>query len=436
MTMCDDNVRRLDASTPLVLMQTTMMTTTTMTPSCQHSDYRIALYYSYVKIDNVAECIARQQDLCLSLSLKGRIRISFEGINGVLSGLFEDLRHYQQETCLHLNQQELDVKYCYLREDLSVESQLFDALSIKETREVISLFEHPSPPNTNNNNNNEVEGEECEMNDGRSRRGRRRKQQRSDDDEHDTTPEELLLQQEEQEPAPHLSPHEWNAMLKQHTDTEDAILVDARNMYESRVGHFQVEGIPTLLANTRKYSYLPHVLSQHHGDLKNKRVFLYCTGGVRCERASMYVQQTTGAKQVYQLEGGIQRYLEEYGTNTSTNDETDSSSKEEECLFRGKNFVFDLRRTDPRVGTSCRKGNCVLCSVPHDDYDNGHAPSERCEARCCKCRVLVLCCNSCRTTVRSWGEQAFQCSDDLPQLYCGGVSGCIDDGNNIQSTII
>ena len=63
--------------------------------------------------------------------------------------------------------------------------------------------------------------------------------------------------------------------------------------------------------------------------------------------------------------------------------------------------------------------------MPHDDYDNGHAPCEGKEARCCRCRVLVLVCDSCRAHVRCWGEPT-----DKDELYCG-KSGktCVDEGN-------
>jgi predicted sulfurtransferase len=310
-----------------------------------------------------------------------------------------------------------------------VEPQLFPSLSIKATREVVSLH-GPSHQQVKEQSNN-----------GRKRRQKQKgdsthqsleKEKDTLDDTHNKlysstlSPNDEILQN--YQPAPHLSPHEWNQRLLECKD--DAILVDARNVYESRVGYFSVDGIPTLLTNTRKYSYLPQVLQQSREALQGKRVFMYCTGGVRCERASVYLQammsnsNESGPKEIFQLEGGIQRYLEDYGSINDNNNE--------ECLYQGKNFVFDLRRTDPIVGVS-KKGTCVLCEAPHDDYDNGHAPSEQRDARCCKCRMLVLVCNDCRNKVRSWGEQG---KEILPELYCGGLSRCIDDGNCVQSTIV
>lgn len=115
------------------------------------------------------------------------------------------------------------------------------------------------------------------------------------------------------------------------------------------------------------------------------------------------------------------------------------------CLYRGKNFVFDPRRTDPVVGNGIVKtpdsaqvdqcannndrvslvGKCILCCTPHDDYDNGHSPCAGKEARCCRCRVLVLVCNACRADVRCWGE-----SEGKNELYCGQAGkACVDEGN-------
>ena len=222
------------------------------------------------------------------------------------------------------------------------------------------------------------------------------------------------------------------------------------------------------------------------------------TGGVRCERAGSYLralsESNVGAwkgkerpKGIYQLRGGIQKYLENYGESTnstvkeisainddggascvslgiveSTTDNGDESSSSY-CLYRGKNFVFDPRRTDPIIGNGITKplssveervslvGQCVICSCPHDDYDNGNAPCENKEARCCRCRVLVLVCNDCRNRVRSWGEpevvendgdeksNGVSCNGEFKMdLFCGQAGReCVDEGNiadNVETT--
>jgi hypothetical protein len=136
------------------------------------------------------------------------------------------------------------------------------------------------------------------------------------------------------------------------------------------------------------------------------------------------------------------------GTATTTRRTTADAKP---CLYRGKNFVFDPRRTDPVVGAGIiandddddgalpsarrvvsRVGRCVLCSIPHDDYDNGHAPCEEREARCCRCRVLLLVCDDCRRRVRCWGEPPPSSGDDdrRRDIFCGDAGAkCVDDGN-------
>lgn len=199
-------------------------------------------------------------------------------------------------------------------------------------------------------------------------------------------------------------------------------------------------------------------------------------GGVRCERAGTYLralsESNVGAwkgkdkpKGIYQLRGGIQKYLEKYGepvqnavNNTRgkkwsseyssatvqdvANRSTNGADSSYQCLFRGKNFVFDPRRTDPIIGNGITKstasqkectslvGRCIICSCPHDDYDNGFAPCENKEARCCRCRVLVLVCNDCRQKVICWGESDDTVTEFKMRLFCGKKGKeCVDEGN-------
>lgn len=158
----------------------------------------------------------------------------------------------------------------------------------------------------------------------------------------------------------------------------------------------------------------------------------YCTGGVRCERASLFLQQLLQSTlrrrrangdndddesavgdaplpEVYQLRGGIQRYLE---------DPTHA------LHYKGKNFVFDPRRTDPPSLSSSSYcgvvGQCGVCHSPHDDYDNGVAPSRDTAPRCVQCRSLLLVCPECRPRVQCWGDDD-QNKGDRPRLTCGGL---------------
>lgn len=392
-----------------------------------HDDYRIALYYCYVEVEGVEQHVDLQKDVCDELKLKGRIRVSPEGLNGVLSGCHSDLRQYQRRIEANLSMTApMDVKYCLLRTDLSVQSQLFETISVKATREVVSLYE----PTAQEMKRGNMIVKETDRNYYRRRRRNRQKhekhlkeQQLAESSAQSGLPMSPLDRRLAQlQPSPHLTPQEWNERL---TSDPNAILVDARNVYESRVGYFQAPNAGTLLTNTRKYSSLPQVLQHSQKELAGKNIYMYCTGGVRCERASVLLQalewgdDKPAPNQIFQLDGGIQRYLEQFGSSTE-------ASAGDECLFRGKNFVFDPRRTDPMVGRTV-VGTCLLCDRTHDDYDNGNAPRDHSEARCCKCRVLVLICGSCRQTVRACGEQ--KGDEVIPPLYCGR-DVCVDEGNS------
>lgn len=97
-----------------------------------HTSWRVALYYCYIDLSEVPKHVEFHRQLCESLALNGRIRVSSEGLNGVLTGLFCNLHQYEQnvmkqlqEVCPDISQAEmieLDVKYCFLREDLPSKS--------------------------------------------------------------------------------------------------------------------------------------------------------------------------------------------------------------------------------------------------------------------------------------------------------------------------
>jgi len=180
----------------------------------------------------------------------------------------------------------------------------------------------------------------------------------------------------------------------------NSILLDTRNNYESSIGYFQSPNLPTILTNTRQFSSIQKTYEDlfRNGELSGKNVFMFCTGGVRCESASKALV-AAGEKfgqnvaSCTSLEGGICKYLDEYGSLS----ESVRRVKEEvevRSFFKGKNFVFDPRRFDPNAGEGS-VGKCIVCGGNHDDYDHGKSFFEGGETRCVECRVLVLCCKDC-----------------------------------------
>lgn len=118
----------------------------------------------------------------------------------------------------------------------------------------------------------------------------------------------------------YVAPGDWNALIRQG----DVTIVDTRNGYEVAIGTFEGAQNP----QTQAFSDFPHYVAANLDPTRHKRVAMFCTGGIRCEKASAYLMQQ-GFSEVYHLEGGILKYLE--------------TVPEAESLWRGECFVFDER---------------------------------------------------------------------------------------------
>ncbi len=172
-------------------------------------------------------------------------------------------------------------------------------------------------------------------------------------------------------------------LKKWYDKKDDFVIVDARNDYEYKIGKFR-NAINLKLDTFRDFPKAVKQLSK----FKNKKIVTYCTGGVRCEKASAYLKQH-GFNDVYQLHGGIIRYGKEAGNRH----------------WEGKCFVFDTRGAvdiDPK-NQSKPITQCELCNIPEDSYYN--CANARCDKRfisCDKCfRILNECCSkSCRNTIK------------------------------------
>lgn len=133
----------------------------------------------------------------------------------------------------------------------------------------------------------------------------------------------------------YVKPQDWNALISQ----EDVVVIDTRNAYEVRIGTFAGARDP----GTRTFRQFPGYVKANLDPARHKRVAMFCTGGIRCEKASAYML-AQGFEQVYHLEGGILKYLE--------------SVPREESLWRGECFVFDERVA---LGHGITLGNHVMC---------------------------------------------------------------------------
>lgn len=172
----------------------------------------------------------------------------------------------------------------------------------------------------------------------------------------------------------HLNAKKFNEIIAD----KDTILIDMRNHYESEIGHFENATTPDV--DTFRDS-LDLIAEQIKGHEEDKNIVMYCTGGIRCEKASAYYKHK-GFKRVYQLEGGIIEYVRQI--------------KEEnlENKFQGKNFVFDERKAE-RVSEHI-VSNCHQCGAPADDHVN--CANEG-------CHLLFIQCPECKTKMESCCSQ-------------------------------
>jgi len=173
----------------------------------------------------------------------------------------------------------------------------------------------------------------------------------------------------------HLNAEEFNQL----TNQPDTILIDFRNHYESEVGHFKGAILPDV--DTFRES-LPFIEEEYLKGNEDKNIVMYCTGGVRCEKASAWFKHR-GFKNVHQLEGGIIKYA------------NDVNEKGLENKFIGKNFVFDERRGE-RISDDII-AVCHQCGEPADTHTNCLNDA---------CHLLFIQCESCKTKMEN------TCSDE------------------------
>jgi UPF0176 protein len=170
--------------------------------------------------------------------------------------------------------------------------------------------------------------------------------------------------------APHITPAELNEMLKDPS----VIMFDGRNNYESAIGRFKGAITP----DVSLFKDLPDALNQYE-DLKEKTIVTYCTGGIRCEKASALMKQK-GFKNVYQLDGGIVNYGKQFPDGA----------------WEGDLYVFDKRIKVSFNENSEQLGDCIACEVKTNDYYNcAYHP----------CNKMMLVCTNCAAETRYCSEE-------------------------------
>ena len=274
------------------------------------------LYYKFIDIAKTYSLMREQRSLCNRLHLKGRIIIAKEGINGTVSGTKEATDEYMK--VMHKKAEFSDMEFKL--GDSGTPS--FPKLSIKVRSEIVSLY----------------------------------------------APETVNVQ----ETGAYVEPDEMYDILKDDDKNKDYIILDGRNNYEYKIGRFR----NAIELDTDNFRGFPKALEKIE-HLKDKKIITYCTGGIRCEKASAYMKQK-GFKNVYQLHGGIVKYIQKYP----------------EFGFDGNCYVFD-GRVSIQVNNNILT-ECEYCATKTARYINC-ANNE--------CHRQFICCEKCDAQHESFCTQ-------------------------------
>ena len=294
----------------------------------------IVLFYKYVAIcetDGPPSQLHNTEvflsGLCKRLGLLGRIILADEGINGNLGGTEAAIKIFCEELQAYPVFQNLDIDF---KMDVSDEKP-FPDMVVKIKSEICSTGQ--------------------------------------------TISKQLL---DQGLGGVHLPPQEFHKVLDEYwgdnptKKSDDLIVIDVRNRVEFQVGRFMSETDQAIDPGTKNFStWTTGFAAPRIEEMQGKRVLMYCTGGIRCEKASAFLR-TNGVQDVSQLSGGIHRYLEEFGSNG---------------YFKGSNFVFDSRALQV-VPDAEVVGKCSECSCPEQQVSTDRV--------CAVCRSALLVCDGCR----------------------------------------
>lgn len=281
---------------------------------------KIILYYGFTPVADPEALRLWQTTLCESLNLKGRILISHHGINGTLGGDMADLKKYVTATKKYPGFKKIDFKWS------SGSGNDFPRLSVKARKELVTFG----------------------------------------------VPEDLKVSESGIiGGGKHLKPKEVNKLAQERPD--DLVFFDGRNAYEAKIGRFKNAVVPDV-RTTREF--ISELDSGKYDHLKNKAVVTYCTGGIRCEILTTVMKQR-GFNEVYQIDGGIVRYGENFGDHG---------------LWEGSLYTFDGRKTVDFSDETKLIGKCDICSAPTKSFYNCAGTS---------CHQEFLLCDTCSTNTEN-----------------------------------
>jgi UPF0176 protein len=226
----------------------------------------VIAFYKFVSLPDFGDIKLPLRDYCQGVGIKGTILLASEGINGTIAGTRESI----DEFLLHLRS---DSRFADLEWKESYYDEIpFEKMKVRLKREIVGLG----------------------------------------------IPEIDPLKKV----GTYVPPQDWNTII----NDPEVILIDTRNNFEVELGTFTGAVDP----RTKAFREFPKFVEENLDPKKHKKIAMFCTGGIRCEKASSYMLEK-GFQEVFHLQGGILKYLE--------------SIPEEESMFEGECFVFDDRVT-------------------------------------------------------------------------------------------
>jgi UPF0176 protein len=239
----------------------------------------VAALYKFVKLPDFAEKREPLLSYCQAQGVKGTILLAQEGINGTIAGSRQAI---DSVLCfLHSDPRFADLEY----KESYTETPPFERMKVRLKQEIVTLGLPEIDPN--------------------------------------------------QQVGIYVNPQEWNDLIS----NPEVTVIDTRNDYEVNIGTFQGAENP----ETESFSEFPDYVLRQLDPTKQKKVALFCTGGIRCEKASSFML-AQGFSEVYHLKGGILKYLQEVPA--------------QESLWKGECFVFDERVA---VSHGLEEGSCERC---------------------------------------------------------------------------